>query len=113
MAARLFTGLGYRFKGGGRALLRWAILERVRVTGAILLFAGVLGVVLAMAGLVLPELIPAPAPEASLPEKRLKVELIDQLEFWIEEVDAEKQRGFALPARAIFVSEDILVEDGI
>lgn len=45
-------------------------------------------------------------PVSRAAERTLSVELIDRLELWIEDVDAERKAGLSLPARPVFVVDD-------
>lgn len=90
-------------------LFHVAILEHVRPMGVILLAAGLGGALWLVVQLLL--LQPAGQELTSAPvEKRLSVETIDRLEFWIEEVDAERNSGFPAPPRPLFVIEDLPAE---
>lgn len=87
--------------------VRRLLLERAPVVGALVLGLGLFGIAALTGQLFLVDfsgMKKIPGQEA---DKLLKVELIDQLEFWIEEVDAERQKGLPVPSRPLFASEEI------
>lgn len=97
-------------------VLRWlltkVVLEKARVTGALILVVGLTGVLLVAIWAVW-----APAPRevtggVQPVERGLNTALIDELELWIEEVDGERRAGLTLPDRPVFVTDDLKVEDG-
>lgn len=86
-------------------------LPQVRLIGVGILLIGLL----LIGGLIgrLFVLPPAPALPALFPERGLNTAVIDQLELWIEEVEDARRAGLKLPARSVFVVEDVKLEDGI
>lgn len=80
------------------------ILTHVKQTGLALLAVGLLFAVWLLGQTFFVE---GEAPMVSRGgERRLATEVIDRLELWIEEVDAERKAGLALPARSLFVVDE-------
>lgn len=90
-----------------RPLMRlpaWLVLAHVRQTGVALLAIGLLLAVWLLAQALF---LGGEAPVVSrAAERALSVELIDRLELWIEDVDAERKAGLSLPARSLFIVDD-------
>lgn len=87
----------------------WLVLAHVRQTGVALLAIGLL---LAVWLLWQAFFLGGEAGTVSRTgERKLSVELIDRLELWIEEVDAERNAGLSLPARPVFVVDDPAVKE--
>lgn len=84
----------------------WLVLLHVKQAGVAFLAVGMLlAVWLLLQAFFFEEAVPTVSRAG---ERKLSVELIDRLELWIEEVDAERKRGLTLPARALFVVDDSL-----
>lgn len=91
--------------------VRLVLLEHVKLVGVGVLILGLaVAVTLCVQVLVLPPTVTQDTPSAT-PTRRLSFEIIDQLELWIEEVDAEQKAGFPLPNRSLFVVEDVVVKE--
>jgi hypothetical protein len=87
----------------------WAstlILERIRILGIFVLTVGLAAAVWLMLSLFVFE-SPAAVEVAAPGGRRLSGDTIDRLELWIEEVDAERKAGFPVPARPMFVIDDL------
>jgi hypothetical protein len=85
------------------------VLEKFRVVGMVALGLGLAGVVTGAALLFWFSPAESPGGMPRTRERGLDTALIDQLELWIEEIDAQRQAGLPLPARPVFVIEDIPV----
>lgn len=92
------------------AITRWAFMDNYRPLGLGLIGAGLLAAV----GLAALALFGDPAPsQLNVPQSRqtLAVDAIDRLEFWIEEVQLERQTGITFPNRSIFLIEDTVTPE--
>lgn len=90
----------------------WNILQDVRWLGIGILLMGLF----LIGGLIVRLFVLPPEPAtlpALFPERRLNTTVIDTLELWIEEVEDVRRAGLKLPARSVFVVEDIKLEDEI
>ncbi len=105
--------VGRRLAYALRWLVSQIILEKAAITGALIIVIGLIGVLLTAVTVIwfpAPDELPSGSGGVS---PGLNTVLIDQLELWIEEVDGQKRAGLALPDRAVFVTDDLKVEDGI
>lgn len=85
----------------------WLIVKNVKVTGVAILVLGLLAV--AATGVYLVWFLKsAPVTAEMKPvERSLNTALIDDLELWIEQVDAERRQGVVLPSQPLFVADDL------
>lgn len=91
----------------GPRLLQHIILEKFKVVGMALLGLGLVGVVAAFVVLIWLAPRAISVEPLAQPERGLNVAFIDELELWIEEVEAGRRAGLPLPPRPMFVIDDL------
>lgn len=92
-------------------LITKIVLEKARVTGVLILVVGLTAALLTAVWAVwAPALGEVPGGGQPV-ERGLNTVLIDKLELWIEEVDGQRRTGLALPARPVFITDDLKLDN--